>query len=265
MNKNKNKKSESAVRNLLCGLFWILVWEAVSLIIPEKMLLPSPFNVAIRLFELVHESYYYVSVLTSIIRILSGYILGVIAGVLLGFAGFFIKTVNTLFSPLMTTVRSTPVASFIILALIWIGRDFVPSFTAFLMVMPIIYTGVTRALSSSDFSLFEVTKIFKLGFVKRLLYFYAPSAIPGLISSSKTALGLAWKAGIAAEVLCSLKNSIGGEIYSSKLYLEFTDLFAWTVTVIILSLLLEKLISFSTLSIYQKYTIGEVSKDADKN
>ena len=151
MNKNKNKKSESAVRNLLCGLFWILVWEAVSLIIPEKMLLPSPFNVAIRLFELVHESYYYVSVLTSIIRILSGYILGVIAGVLLGFAGFFIKTVNTLFSPLMTTVRSTPVASFIILALIWIGRDFVPSFTAFLMVMPIIYTGVTRALSSSDF------------------------------------------------------------------------------------------------------------------
>lgn len=54
-----------------------------------------------------------------------------------------------------------------------------------------------------------------------------------------TSLGLAWKAGIAAEVLCTPKGAIGTQLYNAKIYIETTDLFAWTFVVVILSLLLE--------------------------
>ena len=57
-------------------------------------------------------------------------------------------------------------------------------------------------------------------------------------------MGLSWKAGIAAEVICSPKNTIGAGISDAKVYLESPQLFAWTITVVVMSVILEKILGY---------------------
>ena len=58
-----------------------------------------------------------------------------------------------------------------------------------------------------------------------------------------TGLGFAWKAGVAAEVIANTKMSIGAQIYDSKIYLDTLNLFSWTIVIIALSILLEKVVT----------------------
>ena len=242
---------------LLPAIFWIAVWEVCALFVNREVLLPSPFKVVIRFVSLLTEISFYKSVFTSVSRIIVGYLAGVIMAVITSTLSFYSKTAAALLSPVFTAVRATPVASFIILALVWMGRGLVPSFTSALMVLPIVFGNMLQGLSCAATDLCEVAEIYKFGFFKKYRLLYLPSAVPAFIASLKTSLGLSWKAGVAAEVLCTPKNSIGSNIYSSKLYLETADLFAWTLTVIIISLLLELLLSVSTTKIYHKYTVSD--------
>lgn len=235
------------------------------MIISKEVILPSPVAVIIRLTELLCEKEFFISVAMSLLRVIAGYAVGVVVGALLAVISFYSGFASIILSPLFTMVRATPVASFIIIALVWIGRETVPSFTAFLMVLPIIYSTTLTGLRSADKSLLEMATVFKFSKIKKLKLLYIPSAIPSFLGGAKTSLGLAWKSCVAAEVLSSPKFSIGGEIYDSKLYLETTDLMAWTVCVIILSLIFETIISISTSSVYKKYTIREVADDEADN
>ena len=54
-------------------------------------------------------------------------------------------------------------------------------------------------------------------------------------------IGMAWKAGIAAEVICSPHNTIGYFLYRTKIYFDTPALFAWTLCVIVLSFIIEKI------------------------
>ena len=260
-----NKKLRKILNSAAAVLFWLIAWEIIAVIIDKEILLPTPIKVIQRLFGLFAETEFYLSVFSSLLRITSGYLIGIIVGCILAYAAFFSKTIKTLLSPMLTVIRATPVASFIILALFWMGKSLVPVFTSFLMVLPIIFSSIFRGLESTDKNLSEVADVFNFGFFRRLKLLYIPSSVPSFVSGAKTSLGLSWKAGIAAEVLCSLKHSIGGNVYSAKTYLESVDLMAWTLTVIIISLLLEALISASLSAFIQKYTVSEVNEIVSRN
>ena len=244
---------------ILSAAFWLVVWAALSYAVGKEILLPSPVRVFARLFELMGTGEYYGSVFFSLARISLGFIIGTLAGCLLAYFSFASKTVEILVSPMLTVVKSTPVASFIILALVWMGKERVPVFTSVLMVLPVVYSSTLSGFRSTDKNLAEVACVY--GYFKKQRLLLIPSALPSFVSGAKTALGLAWKAGIAAEVLCSLKNSIGGKVYQSKLYLESVDLMAWTLTVIIISIILEAVISHSLKRIVKRFTVTDVGGD----
>lgn len=246
---------------ILSAAFWLVVWAALSYAVGKEILLPSPVRVFARLFELMGTGEYYGSVFFSLARISLGFIIGTLAGCLLAYFSFTSKTVEILVSPMLTVVKSTPVASFIILALVWMGKERVPVFTSVLMVLPVVYSSTLSGFRSTDKNLAEVACVYGFGYFKKLRLLLIPSALPSFVSGAKTALGLAWKAGIAAEVLCSLKNSIGGKVYQSKLYLESVDLMAWTLTVIIISVILEAVISHSLKRIVKRFTVTDVGGD----
>ena len=67
--------------------------------------------------------------------------------------------------------------------------------------------------------------------------------MPHFRSACRAALGMAWKAGIAAEIISMPRGVIGTMIGESKLYIETVDTFAWTLTVILLSLAIEALVT----------------------
>lgn len=236
------KLLRSAGKNLIVLLFWLLVWELLSLAVSQKLLLPAPAQVLRRLAALAATADFWRITARSLLRILCGVVAAVAAGTVLAVLTSRFRTLRALLSPLLTIIKSTPVASFIILALIWMGRDILPAFIAVLMVLPVVWTNVSAGIAAADISLLEVAKVFRFSRWKTLVRIYTPSVMPYFISGCRSALGLGWKAGIAAEVLTVPAASIGKMLYESKLYLETTDLFAWTLVVILCSIIIEKVL-----------------------
>lgn len=235
----KTRKIGSAVLTLL---FWLGVWLLLAHTVDQALLVPGPLAVFRRLLELAGTAEFWKITFTSIGRVLLGILVAGALGVLLAVLTTASRLLDTLLSPLMTVVKSTPVASFVILALIWIERDILPVFIAGLMVLPVVWANVSAGIRETDPQLLELARVYQMPRGRVLRRVYVPSVMPHFRAACRTALGFGWKAGIAAEVLTVPKASIGRMIYESKLYLQTTDLFAWTLTVILLSVLIEKLL-----------------------
>jgi NitT/TauT family transport system permease protein len=236
-------------------LFWILLWQVAAQLIGQEILLVSPVSVARRIIELIVQSVFWQSITTSIGCVCLGFLLGVICGTILAYLTTRFSMLDFLFYPLLSVIKATPVASFIILALVWLSANQVPILASFLMVLPIIWSNLSEGILKIDRDLDEVTEVFSFPKSKKFFLLYLPSVLPYFSAACTTALGLAWKAGVAAEVLANAKRSIGGNIYASKIYLETTDLFSWTVVVVILSVIFEKLILWSMKKILQRFNL----------
>ncbi len=176
----------------------------------------------------------------SLVRILAGFALSLAAGVVFAVLSKFNSLVRALLQPLMQAAKATPVASFIILALVWISSDRLSVFTSFLMGLPVFYINVLEGLESADKKLLEMAQVFGMPMGKRIRAIYAPAAYPFLLSAMSASFGMCWKAGIAAEVIGIPDGSIGEALYRSKIFLDTPNLFAWTIAVMLLSVFLEK-------------------------
>ena len=245
----KNKK---VLFKSLSVVFALLIWQIVSLIINADFLLASPVSVFKRLCELVFSNNFLSTVLFSFLRISGGFlcafVVGIVFAVVSGRFGFF----EYLLWPFVVTVKSVPIASFIILCLIWLSFGQLTVFIAFLIVFPVVYSNVLQGIKSTSKNLVEVADLYNVPFKRRLIYIYIPSIKPFLISASSVGIGMAWKAGVAAEVIGVIKGSIGGKLYDAKIYLLNSDLLAWTVVIIALSVISEKLFSMLLKIIFER-------------
>ncbi|MBQ3356370.1 MAG: ABC transporter permease subunit [Oscillospiraceae bacterium] len=237
-----NSTVKRLLRWVLFPLLWIGVWYAVALIVNREVLVPTPARVFVRLWELVQTAAFWTSVSYSILRVTAGFLAGVLLGTLTGILTAKLPLSEGLLSPLLTVIRATPVASFIILALVWMGREAIPVFISFLMVFPIMQSHVHTGVRAVSPELLEMAQVYRVPKMRKVRALYAPAVLPNFSAGCRTCLGLAWKAGVAAEVISLPARSIGRELHNSKLYLETVDVFAWTVTVVVLSLLIEKLL-----------------------
>lgn len=206
------------------------------------MLLPAPLEVFSRLAKLVMEGEFWRHIGSSLFRIMAGYLCALLIGFVLGAITARSKPLDALLSPAARIIRATPVASFIILLFVFLSKERIPAITSFLMVLPVVWSNVYEGINSTDTKLLEMAKVFRLSPAKTLRKIYLPSVFPFLLAAAKTGMGLAWKAGIAAEVMVSPASGIGAELYNAKIYLESADLFAWTAVIVIISMILEKLL-----------------------
>ncbi len=256
--------AEKILSAAVVALFWLGLWLLLSIKTGSELLLPSPFTVLKRLAELAGTAELWQATGLTLLRIIAGYAAGVFAGTLLATLTSWSRHISALTSPLGRIIKATPVASFIILALVWIPANNIPSFIVFLMVTPIVWEALKTALLSTDPLLLEMARAYRFGAVKTVLKVYLPASLNAYLSSLLTSLGLAWKAGIAAEVLCLPKISIGRRLYESKIYLETPDLFAWTTLVIILSVLMELLIRLAVKKALPRKAAVKAEEPADE-
>ncbi len=236
-----NKKLISAGKKLAAALFWAAVWQITAKFVGNPLLLPGPVQVLGRLGEMALQGEFWRITAFSIGRIVLGAGVAVVLGVGLAVPSAMSGALCALISPLMTAMKAAPVASFAILVLIWLERDLVPVVICGMMVLPVVWGNVYAGIREVDSHLLEMAKVYRLPGRRVLTQIYVPSVLPYFRAACRTALGLGWKAGIAAEVLTVPRSSIGRMIADSKLYLMTEDLFAWTLTVVVLSLLLEKI------------------------
>jgi NitT/TauT family transport system permease protein len=234
-------KVKSLIVKVSAVLIWIFVWEIVSRVVNLELLVPSVGVVFMRLVAMVQTTNFWGIALNSVFRILTGFAAGTALGVILAILTTSSYLVKELFKPVMSIIRATPIVSFIILALVWIQGGNIPAFISFLMVFPIIWGNVSKGITQADPLLLEMTRIYEIPFLLRIRKIYFHSVLPYLGAAATTSMGLAWKAGIAAEVIATPQRAVGTEIYNSRLGLETADLFAWSIIVILMSVLLERL------------------------
>ena len=232
-------KRKKFIRGGIAAIFWLGVWQVAALIVGQELILPSPISVARALWELAGEAEFWLLTAKTMWRIISGLVCGVAIGTVMAALTVRFSVCDMLLSPLVKIIRSTPVASFIVLAMLWIVRTSVPGFIAALIVIPVVWADVRTAALETDRDLLEMARAYRFGPWRTFRYIYMPSVLPSWNSAFVTAMGLAWKSGIAAEVMCQPRNAIGTELMRAKNVLKMPEAFAWTVVVIILSLLLE--------------------------
>lgn len=222
-------------------LFWLGVWQLATLYVGQEILLVSPFRVVEKLLELAVTPVFWRSVGFSFVRIISGFSLGLFGGILLAVAAARLRPARELLAIPMSAIKSVPVASFVILLLIWMPSRNLAVPLTFLMVLPIVYENTLGGIRSTDPSLLEMARVFRVGAFKRARFIYLSQVMPFFVSACRSALGLCWKAGIAAEVIALPRGSIGERLYEAKIYLQTGELLAWTAVIVLLSAAFEKL------------------------
>ena len=228
-------------RALLPACFWLAVWWGASLAVGKSLLIPAPPEVVRRLGELIVSAPFWRYTALSLLRITLGLLTGIAAGIVTAVLTSRSAVLNALLAPAVRIVRATPVASFIILVLLWVANGRVPAVISALVVLPVVWESTGAGLRSVDSKLMEFARAYRLTRMDTLRHVVLPALLPHLSAAVCTAIGLAWKSGVAAEVLCLPKAAIGTQVYFSKLYLDTPALFAWTLVVVALSMTVERI------------------------
>ena len=250
--KNNLPRSAFALwrRRILIVLLWIAVWEGVYLLIGRDIYFPSPVSVAQTFFGLLTEKNTWTVIGFSVYRTLFALIASAVLGVVFGMACGLNRTMYDVINPLIVVLKSTPVVSVIIIAIIWFRSTDVPIFSGFLMCFPIVFTGTVAGIRGTDPKLVEMCSFYKLRRFDKLRFLYFRSAKPYINASIVSAIGIGWKAVAAAEVLSTPRLSIGANLFFAKTALDPALLFAWTAIIILLSFVFETI--YAKVSGYDK-------------
>ncbi len=216
------------------------IWQAAAQAMNQRILLVTPLVVFQRLWRLLLQRNFWQTVLYSFARIESGLFLALLLGTILALLAFRFHVMEVFFWPVLVMIKTVPVASFIIIALVWLRSARLSVFISFLMVLPVVYFNVLQGMKSTDKKLLEAAEVFRMPNRRRFLYIYLPAVRPFFLSACMTALGISWKAGVAAEIIGVPKGSIGEKLYEAKIYLNTGDLFAWTLVIVLISVTFEK-------------------------
>lgn len=223
-------------------VFWLLVWQIAAMLMHQPLLLVSPLETLQRLGSLILEPVFWKSIAFSVGKIMLGFGLSCVLGIALAALAYRFLPVRQLLSPLTATIKAIPVASFVILALLWVSSKNLSILISVMIGFPVIYLNTLTGLDSIDHKLVEMAQVFRVPLGKRIGVVYFSQVLPFLRSGLNVAVGLCWKSGVAAEVIGVPKGSIGEKLYQSKIYLETTDLFCWTLVIVLLSIGCEKLL-----------------------
>lgn len=246
------KQNKDRLGKALAVIFALLVWQTAAVAVDQSILLVSPIDVALRLTTIWQVEGFASSIWFSFYHIAGGFLLALVSGILLAALSGRFKWVETALWPFMITVKTVPVASFVVICLIWLSAQNLSVFISFLIVLPVVYGNVLQGIKSEDGKMLEVAEVFRMPVLRRILYIHMPQLKPFILSACATALGMSWKAGIAAEIIGTPDGSIGKQLYYAKIYLDTDDLLCWTVIIVIVSVAFEKLFMLALRAAYRR-------------
>lgn len=249
------KKDRATLWRIVSVLAALAVWQTAALLIGERLILVSPVAVFGRLLTIWREPGFFASLWFSFSRITLGFLLASFLGTVLAVLAWRFRVAEILLRPYMVTVKTVPVVSFIVLAYVWLSSSAISTFICFLIVLPTVYTGLLSGLQAADPKMTEMAKVFRIPFGRRLRAIYLPHLTPYILSAASLSAGLAWKSGVAAEIISIPGGSIGEMIHYADLWLLTEDMYAWTVILVLASVAFEKLFV-----LFLKKVLGRVTR-----
>lgn len=234
--------TSSKIKYLLISLGWLAVWEAAYLCVDNKVLMAGPIETLIRLFEDMISKNFWITILSSFGHIALGFTIGFVLGIALAALSYKCKMAEYILWPLISFLKAAPVAAFVVLFLIWWHSDVLSIVICICVVTPQIYVPCLEGLSKTDRKMLEMAEVFRLSPIDRFFFIIRPALASHMIGAVKISAALAWKSGVAAEVIGTPSFSIGEGLYKAKISLDTAGVFSWTIVVILLSVLCEKIL-----------------------
>lgn len=222
-------------------LFWMGLWFLASFFVNSPLFFPGPLDVLGALARLIFEGDFYLRLASSSLRILAGFLLAFLMGVGLAHLSWRRPSLEAYLRPPVQVMRAIPMASFVILALFWLAPIRLSLVIPFVVVFPLIYTNALEGFRSTPVSMLEMARVFRLPSREVFRAILLPSAFPQVLAGAETGMGLAWKSGVTAEIIAMAAPSIGGALFDAKLYLDLSGLLAWTLVLLLVAALFQKL------------------------
>ena len=218
---------------------WIVLWQAAAMTLGHGgLFLATPVQTLAALARIAPTAGFWQRIAFSALRILAGFLLAMAGGLVLGAAGARWRRVRIFVEPVMQLIRAMPVASFVILALLWVRGENLSVVVSFTHVLPVVYAGVLAGIADTDPQLLEMARVYRLPLGARLRYIWLPGVFPSFSESCIAAMGMCWKSGVSAEVIGLPDHSVGDALYRAKITLSTPEVFAWTLVIVLLSALL---------------------------
>ena len=226
----------------LSVVFMLVAWKVLAMIMHSEYILPPPEKVAIDLYKIIFSLEFIKAVVATVSRGLLGFSVSLVAAVLIGIFAGLSGNMYSFVRPILIVFRSTPVITFILLALIWFSNQWVPVFIAIITMFPVICLNVIEGVRNVDSQLVEMAAIYHVERSRIVRELYIPSIVPFLFSGMSTAFGFGWRAIIIGEVLSQPEFGIGTRIEYAHAYLMVGNLIAWTIVAVLISYFFDKLI-----------------------
>lgn len=224
---------------------WLVIWQGAAMLLDSELLLPSPGDVCLRAGELAVTAPFWRRVAFSWLRVFAGFALGAVLGA--GGAALAVRSprAEEFLAPVIAVMKSVPVASITVLALVWLRASNLAVFVVLLVALPIMYENVAAGLRAQDPRLVEMARVFRIPGMRAFRLVTLPSLMSHVRAGLALALSMAWKAGVAAEVIGIPAGSLGEAIYASKVSFDTAALFAWTLAVVLASVASERVLRWA--------------------
>lgn len=233
--------SKFKFKNIIIFVFWIVVWQILYMIVNEPLFLAGPYGTLKSLVKVLKEVSTYGIIAKSVTKIIGGFFVALMTAVLTAFMAWSMKIIREGLTPLMAFAKAVPIASVIVLFLAWFSSSGISCFVAGFVAFPLVYFEILSALDDIDSKILEMLTVYRVTFFKRLRYVYFPAICGRLFVMARIAVGMCIRAGVAAELIGVPSYSIGEKLYKAKLYLEISDLFAWTIIIVTAGYICEKI------------------------
>jgi NitT/TauT family transport system permease protein len=231
----------------VCVLFG--AWAVAARVAATPFILPDPLSVLADCAQLITDSSFANMLGMTCARALFSFLVSLALSALLGFCSGAWPSFAMALKPWMAVIKSTPVVSFILIALLWFGSSIVPIFVAVLMTLPVMTEAIATGVRSSDPKLIEMSRVYRFSARDRIMHIQVPSAMPFFLGGAGASLGLTWKVVVAGEILSVPKFGIGSAMQTAKVHLETSRVFSLTIAAILLSVatefLFNQLVRFS--------------------
>lgn len=234
----------TVINMLILPIAIMVIWEVgassgaiSSLILPKLSTVIETLGVQITEGTIVSD------VVISLSRIVKGYGLAIIFGIIMGVVMGMSQSTNRFFMLTFTAIRQIPMIAWVPLLIIWFGIGEASKVAVIFMAsyFPILVNTVS-GIQRTDPKLIEVGKMYQLSKWELFTKIYLPSALPSIFVGLKLGLSVAWMAVVGAEMIAA-SSGIGFRINDARSLMQYPIVFCGMIAIAVVGLLMDVIIS----------------------
>lgn len=209
-----------------------------------KGILPTIPDVGQTFLEMIQSGQLQTDILTSISRVLKGYIISVVLGITLGSLIGMYQPVKELLIPIITVIRQIPMIAWIPLIILWCGIGEASKVVIIVLVAFFqILVNTQSGIESTPKGYIEVARLYKLKKWKTFTKVYLPHAIPQILVGLRLGLGGSWMAVVAAELIAAT-SGIGYRMSSARSNMQSNVVIVCMIVVGLVGVIMDRGIGF---------------------